>query len=247
MKHDFPTVIDKVTHRTRVDLVGRKFGRWKVLAYSGRRGIMSVWKCRCDCGKVKEDVLYNCLVSGNSNSCGCLRTEQLKAAATHGRSKTRIYTAWQQMKDRCLNVSRAAWRHYGGRGIKIHPAWIDSFETFAADIAHLGEPPYRAKFDRIDNDGNYEPGNVRWADDFISNKNRRGVQWQLWKGQYHSMTDIARMENVAFCSFRNKVYIMGMTLEESVADCRARGLTYKERAKGKRPDVVGVDSVPAGG
>lgn len=119
----------------------------------------------------------------------------------------------------------------------MYEPWINDFEAFATYVDTLGEPPWGAKFDRIDNDGNYEPGNVRWVDDFVSSRNRRRTKWFQWKGDIRTLTDIALMENVAYCSFRNKIYIMGMTVEDAVKDCQNRGLTYKERSKQKRPSV----------
>lgn len=76
------------------------------------------------------------------------------------------------MKDRCLNPSSASWKNYGGRGVTVCQSWIDSFESFLADV---GERPEGTSLDRIDNDGNYEPGNVRWADASTQQGNRRKV------------------------------------------------------------------------
>jgi hypothetical protein len=155
----------------------------------------------------------------------------------HGRSKSYLYVLWQQMKDRCYNEARRAYKHYGGRGIKVADRWLENFENFAADVAMLGERPYKAKFDRIDNNGHYEPGNVRWADDFLSAKNRRMTLWYEWKGNALTLIEIAVLENVDYNCFRNKIRIIGMTVGEAVRDCQARGLRYKERAKGKRPPI----------
>lgn len=178
------------------------------------------------------------LARGSSLSCGCYRAEVRKEAKTHGKSKTKAYHAWQQMRVRCFNTKRKEYKNYGGRGITIHAPWIDSFEQFDADIACLGEPPWGAKFDRIDNDKNYEPGNVRWVDYFVSNRNRRTTKWFQWKGDLRTLTDIAIMENCRYNSLRNKMFLSGMSLERAVKDCQERGLTYLERAKAKRPEVV---------
>jgi hypothetical protein len=224
----------------RKNLTGKIFGRWTVLRYGGKAGLQSVWVCRCECGKVKERVLYGALVNGKSQSCGCLRSEVMSKVNTkHGRSQSTLYHMWQQMKDRCYNVSRKTWKRYGGRGIEVAPRWLESFENFAADILReIGERPYKMVLDRKDNDGNYEPGNVRWADYFLSARNTSRNVWFDWKGERRTLTDIAAMEKVAYCSFRNKVRIMGMTPEDAVADCRARGLVFKEKAKGKRPALA---------
>lgn len=224
----------------RKNLTGKIFGRWTVLGYAGKsEGLtgQSVWVCRCECGTVKEKVLYGALVTGASQSCGCRRAEVMSKVNTkHGRCRSSLYALWQQMRDRCTNRNRKSWKRYGGRGITVDPRWDADFEVFSADILReIGERPYKAMLDRKDNNGNYEPGNVRWADHFLSARNTSRNVWFDWKGERRTLTDIAAMEKVAYCSFRNKVRIMGMTPEDAVTDCRARGLTYKEKAKGKRP------------
>ena len=222
-------VLNPATGRLMNDLTGDKFGRWTVIGLSGKRGFQTTWRCSCECGTVKEDVIYGALTNGNSNSCGCLRLEQLKVRATsHGKSKGRIYHCWQQIRDRCYNESRKHWPHYGGRGIKVCDRWNNSFEAFAAD---MGEPPYGTSIDRIDNNGHYEPGNCRWATVQEQARNRQSNRWFDWKGEKRTLTDIARMEGVAFCSMRNRVIQNGATPEQAVNYCRNRGLTFKERAQ----------------
>ncbi len=215
------------------DLTGDTFGRWTVLGLFGKRGQQTTWRCQCECGRIKDDVNYGGLTAGVSNSCGCLRSEQLRSMSTvHGRSKGRIYHIWQQMKVRCYDPTRRSWKDYGGRGIKVCQRWLDSFQNFLAD---MGEAPYGESIDRINNDGDYEPGNCRWATRQEQQRNRRSNQWFEWKGEKRTVTDIARMENVAFCSFRNRIFGTstsrgGDSPEQAVAYCRARGLTFRERA-----------------
>lgn len=208
------------------------------MGYSGRQGIQSTWRCRCECGQEKPHVLYNALVSGMSNSCGCLRSEQLKGRRKHGQSNSKIYHAWQQMKDRCLNTERRAYKDYGGRGIAVCPRWLESFENFLADLQAegLADPPYGAVFDRKDNERGYEPGNMRWVDSYASNKNKRTTRWYEWKGKQRTLTDIARMENVCYLTFRQRMCWPTSKIEQALEVCRKRGLVYKERSKGKRPE-----------
>ena len=149
----------------RIDLTGKRFGRWRVLAYAGR----SRWFCRCDCG-VRGDVDGQSLRDGSSKSCGCLSRELVKARGTkHGMYGSPEYRSWISMKGRCLNPRHVYYENYGGRGISVYKEWL-SFEAFFAD---MGTRPEGCSLDRIDPDGNYEPGNVRWANSKQQIQNRR--------------------------------------------------------------------------
>lgn len=154
------------------DLTGKTFGRWTVESFSGRCGSLgegvSLWRCRCSCGKVKEHVLYSSLKSGNSQSCGCLKREVLsKKAGVHHRSKTTEYKIYQGMLQRCYNPNRPSWPRYGGRGIKVCDRWkegeggLSGFQCFFAD---MGEKPEGKSLDRWPNpDGPYSPENCQWS------------------------------------------------------------------------------------
>jgi hypothetical protein len=116
-----------------------------------------------------------------SLSCGCLPDTRIVVNVPHGHARNRkdspgygtgTYHSWQQMKDRCLNPKTKHWKHYGGRGIKVCARWAgpDSFKNFLAD---MGEKPPGLTIDRVNNDGNYEPGNCRWATRKQQSQNRR--------------------------------------------------------------------------
>ena len=89
---------------------------------------------------------------------------------THGMRNTPIYNVWRNMRQRCLNPNHPRYADYGGRGITVCDRWHDSFETFHADV---GDMPAGMTLDRIDNDGNYESSNVRWATRADQNRNQR--------------------------------------------------------------------------
>ena len=155
------------------DITGQRFGRLTVvrLSHMDRHG-GSMWDCLCDCGTEKV-IRGNALLNGKVLSCKCLHREQLGALRrTHGRGRTAAYKRWTAMKQRCSNPKDPQFSEYGGRGITVCDRWRDSFEAFLED---MGEPPPGMLLDRIDNDGNYELGNCRWATIEQSNDNRRRV------------------------------------------------------------------------
>ena len=133
--------------------------------------------CRCDCGK--ECIATNFgLWNGSRVSCGC----KSKAHIIHGhcsRSWVALsYSSWRSMKSRCTNPKSVSWRHYGGRGIKVCERWL-KFENFLDD---MGERPKGLSLDRKDNDGNYEPGNCRWATLREQNNNNRHCHLLTFNG-----------------------------------------------------------------
>lgn len=162
------------------NIAGRRFGRLTVLRPTTKRQDRKVvWLCLCDCGKEVE-VSGKDMRQGNTRSCGCLHRDlrpevMRKAMRTHGCAvhgqETRAWRSWHAAKMRCFNPNDPAYARYGGRGITMCARWRDSFENFLAD---MGERPEDRTLDRFpDNDGNYEPGNCRWATRKQQTANRR--------------------------------------------------------------------------
>lgn len=156
-----------------VDMAGVRFGRLVVNGLAGKRtadGLL-VWRCKCDCGKA-VDVIGKQLRRGQTQSCGCLLLDRSREANTkHGQKGTRLYRIWGGMLNRIRNPRCKDYFRYGGRGIAVCKRWESSFENFLAD---MGQPPTSThSIDRINNDGNYEPGNCRWATPKEQIANRR--------------------------------------------------------------------------
>lgn len=148
------------------------FGRLRVVSLgpSTKHGKRR-WNCVCECGNATL-VLGVQLCSGRTASCGCLHRDRMREInTTHGMAGTPEYQAWWNMLARCTNPEHDWYSDYGGRGIQVCERWRDSFENFYADMGPRPSPDH--SLDRENNDGNYEPGNVRWATKPQQNRNLR--------------------------------------------------------------------------
>lgn len=177
--------------------IGDVFGRLRVLEEAPRGGINHNrlrWHCICECGNATIVMASN-LKSGNSKTCGCAQrisnSIRLKTLSRkHGQYKTRLFKIWDGIIQRTGNPNATGYHNYGGRGIRLYGPWLD-FTVFAAAV---GQPPSPGHtMDRYPNkDGNYEPGNVRWATSREQNANRRDNVLVQYDGEVMIATELAR-------------------------------------------------------
>jgi hypothetical protein len=170
-----------------IDMTGQVFGRLTVLerAENTKRN-KAQWLCQCSCGN-KTIVSRTHLKRGQVKSCGCYRVDLGKLNKTHGMKGTRLYRIWSGMKDRCLNRNSKYWDRYGGRGITVCEEW-KTFENFMEWAKQNGYSK-KLTLDRIDNDGNYEPSNCRWATMKQQQNNRSNNLRYTFKGVTHTLSE----------------------------------------------------------
>lgn len=212
----------------RVDITGQRFGRLvAVEPVSKARDGQYIWRCRCDCGRTK-DVILGDLKFGSVQSCGCFASESRSRIlkewhkrnphnhATHGKSNTRLFTIWTQMRARCRDNRR---KDYNGRGITVCKEWDSSFEAFR-DWAFNNGYSDDLSIDRIDNNGNYEPENCRWADRITQCNNRRSSRMVTYQGRTQTLAQWCRELDLSYNAISLRINQRGWSEEEALRGYR---------------------------
>lgn len=157
----------------KVNMIGKTYGQLTVVSELPTRlkgGI--AYRCRCSCGNWSPAVLGSNMRSGLTTTCGSY--EHRKKHGLSDQKGNSHYRRWEGIRWRTTNKNAPCYKHYGGRGIKMHQPWYDSFVAFKDWLYdNLGPCPDGYSLDRIDNNGNYEPDNLRWASSSTQNRNKR--------------------------------------------------------------------------
>lgn len=194
-----------------IDLTGEKFYKLTVInrAESKRQKsgkLVTYWNCKCDCGNLTQ--VRGCdLRNGHIKSCGCLQKK-------HGLAKTRIYVAWHHMIQRCYYSNCKAYENYGARGISICDDWKNDFMNFYNWSMNNGYQD-NLSIDRINVNGNYEPNNCRWADDFTQRRNKRNNKYFCINGDMKTITDWAKQYGIKSNVVRERIK-KGWSIEDAL-------------------------------
>ena len=200
-----------------IDLTGQKFGRLTVIERAGNNKCRTdAWLCKCSCGEERV-IDSRRLTSGNTKSCGCYKAEYIRVARQkHGKSRTKIYTKWKTMKDRCYNPKSNQYKNYGARGIITDTRWKDDFQVFYDDVSklpHFGEEGY--SLNRIDNDGNYELSNIEWATNIEQQNNKRNNHLIEYNGKTQTLTQWAMKYGLNFWTLKERLK-RGWSIEKAL-------------------------------
>jgi hypothetical protein len=192
------------------DMAGERFDRLIAIEYIGK----GKWRCQCDCGKTTE-AHGSDMRRGKVRSCGCLHIETSRTGDNrrkHGMSESPEYRSWHCMIRRCTDPTTVGYNRYGGRGISVCDRWLHSFENFFAD---MGARPKGTTLDRKEVNGNYEPGNCRWADKFTQAANTSKVILISANGKTMPVEAWARELRVSPHAIRYRLKL-GLSHEETV-------------------------------
>jgi len=185
-----------ITPKNFKDLSGQRFGRLAVIERAGNIGEHPVkWLCKCDCGNEKA-IDGNSLRMGKTKSCGCFLSETVrKRKMVHGFYGERLYNIWQHMKDRCYYPRNDNYKNYGGRGISVCDEWKENYSAFKEWALNNGYSD-SLTIDRKNNDGNYEPGNCRWATIDTQSNNKQNTVYITINGETHNLKEWSELSNI---------------------------------------------------
>lgn len=183
---------------------GDKFNRLTVIEFKGMNGNhQRMWLCNCECGN-QTTVRATNIFNGAVKSCGCINNEiRIKRLYKHGKSRTSEYWIWASIKTRTNNITDCNYYKYGAIGIKMCERWFNSFENFIEDMGE--RPSKKHTIDRINNNGNYEPSNCRWATWEQQSTNKRTTRFFIIEGKQYVLRDVCTLLNIPHSTLRNQL------------------------------------------
>lgn len=202
---------------------GAKFHKLTLVGVVGRsQHGQPLWYCECSCGGsivARQGDLGP--EKRHRRGCGCEKGGTVRVN-TDGKTKAR--NAWYSAKQRCTNSSLNNYHNYGGRGIKMHESWVDDFDRFHEE---MGDPPSsKHTLDRIDNDGDYAPGNCRWSTRKEQARNRRTNRVIEFNGESKTLKEWAEDLNVSPSCITRRLDIMNLSVEEALTGDYSKKTTY---------------------
>lgn len=211
-----------------INLIGQRFGSWTIIAaYPRQHRQRRRWLCRCDCGTERAVERTN-LQAGKTKSCGC------STRTMGGKWGTPEYRTWRNMLMRCYNQFHNRYHRYGGRGVWVCKRWRESLDAFVSD---MGPRPSGYSLERIDNNGNYEPRNCKWATAKEQARNKTSNTAIRYQGRVYTRAELAETFGVDYYLIRDRMK-RGWTLKDAIETPRLRKVwnsSKSPKAKSGRP------------
>ena len=196
------------------DITGKRFGRLTALYRLHNTKGRTKWLCVCECGNLVEVALRE-LIDNKTKSCGCLHKQIAREQhMTHGKRRTRLYSIYVSMKNRCYYKNNKSYKYYGGRGIAVCSEWKDNFQAFY-DWAMANGYDDTLTIDRIDVNGNYEPNNCRWATQIQQQRNRTNNKHFTYNGETHCLSEWCEILGLKYHTVQARLKY-GWTIERAL-------------------------------
>lgn len=193
-----------------VDLIGKVFGRLTVISRAGSSARNSTWNCLCQCGNTTI-VPSNNFRNSNTSSCGCYRAEQ---QTVHGMTGSPLYSTWEGIVQRTTNPNSEGYSAYGGRGIKMCAEWRNDFLQFQKDMGD--KPTVHHTVERLDNNGNYEASNCRWATQKEQGNNRSNNRHLTYLNETKTLTQWSEQFGIIPRTLTSRIDTLGWSVEKAI-------------------------------
>jgi hypothetical protein len=214
----------------RISLIGQRFGKLIVESHNSVKSLSggTRWNCICDCGN-KTTIASGNLTTGNSTSCGCVRSKLLsERMSTHGMTGSPEHDIWRAMLSRCSNPNVINYERYGGRNITVCDRWLNSFENFYSDMGTRPSPEH--SIERKENDKGYEPGNCYWATKAEQANNKRNNVFYEYRGKKYSAKELLQLpqaldNGINKHTFNSRIRQYGYSVQEAIEEPIAKRCT----------------------